>query len=280
MQTETGYKPLTTGVRTLLWVALILVGLAGIQLFLFAERTERFFAWTIDPPLTAAFLGAAYWSTVTFEWSAARQQLWAHARIAVPTVSVFTVLTLLVTLIHIDRFHLGSEFEFGTQLVTWIWIAVYVIVPLALAAVVLTQRRTPGGDPPRTRRLPRWLRTLVGVQAVVLLVVGAALLIAPEATASIWPWALTALTGRAIGAWVISMGVAAAHALWEDDAHRLRPAAWAFLFFGLLQAVAVARFPADVDWAGAPAWVFVAMLGAAVVTGGATLRLDTELSRD
>jgi hypothetical protein len=33
--------------------------LAGLQLFVFATETDRFFAWTIASPLTAAFLGAA-----------------------------------------------------------------------------------------------------------------------------------------------------------------------------------------------------------------------------
>ncbi len=274
MTTDTEHKEMTAGMRALLWLAVVLVGLAGIQLFVFAERTERFFAWTIDPPLTAAFLGAGYWASIAFEWSAARQRLWANARVAVPTVLVFTVLTLIVTLVHIDRFHLGAEFEAATRAVTWTWIAVYLIVPVALTYVLVAQRRASGEDPPRQHTLPGWLRVLVAAQALVLVAVGAALLIAPEAAAPIWPWSLTALTGRAIGAWVISLGVAAAHALWENDVPRLRPAAWAFVAFGILQGVAVARYPGTIDWSSVPAWGFVAVLVSAVVAGAATLRLD------
>ena len=46
--------------RALLAVAAVLVFLAGTQLFVFSTRTARYFAWTIDPPMTAAFLGAHY----------------------------------------------------------------------------------------------------------------------------------------------------------------------------------------------------------------------------
>ncbi|MBA3629040.1 MAG: hypothetical protein H0W55_05095 [Actinobacteria bacterium] len=56
---ESGLKMLTSGMRKLLWIAGFLVFLAGMQLFVFTERTEIWFAWTIDVPLTAAFLGAA-----------------------------------------------------------------------------------------------------------------------------------------------------------------------------------------------------------------------------
>src|SRR4249919_2285581 len=105
-----GYRPLTAPMRALLITAGALVFLAGVQLFVFPLRTDRYFSWTIHPPMTAVFLGAAYWSSLAFEWSAARRTRWADARIAVPTVFVFTTLTLVATLVHRDKFHFGSEF--------------------------------------------------------------------------------------------------------------------------------------------------------------------------
>lgn len=260
--------------RRLLIVAGVLVALAGIQLFVFPERTDRFFAWTIDPPLTAAFLGASYWSSVLFEFTAARERVWANARIAIPTVFVFTALTLGVTILHLDRFHLGSEFEVATQVVTWAWIAIYSIVPAIMAILWWVQVGRPGGDPPRAVPLPGWLRTLVGVQAIVLAVAGAALLIAPTATGELWPWSLTALTGRAIGAWIFSLAVAAGHALFENCARRLRPAALAYLGFTVLQTWALARFPDDFSWTGLPGAAYLAFLVSTLVVGVTALRLN------
>jgi hypothetical protein len=260
--------------RRLLWVAAVLVFLAGVQLFVFPQRTGRYFAWTIDPPLTAAFLGASYWSSVAFEVSAARARTWALARIAVPTVFVFTTLTLLVTLIHLDRFHLGGEFEGTTQAVTWAWIGIYVVVPVLMAWLWLAQARLPGRDPRRERPLPPWLAGVVLVQAVVLVALGVYLLVDPTGAADLWPWKLTPLTGRAIGAWLASLGLAAAHALVERDVRRLRPAAVAYLTFGLLQAVALLRYPHTPDWDDVRSYLYLTFLVSAVVVGASTLSLS------
>jgi hypothetical protein len=259
--------------RKLLWIAATLVFLAGVQLFVFPERTERFFAWTIDSPLTAAFLGAAYWASVAFKIGAARQRVWAYARVAVPAVFVFTSLTLVATLLHLDLFHLGTEFETTTSAVTWFWIGIYAVVPLMMIVLAAKQWRAPGVDPPRGSALPRWIAGGLWVHAVVMLLVGAALFIAPERTASLWPWPLTPLTGRAVGAWVLSLGLAAAHSLWENDTRRLRPAAVGYIALGILEAIAALRFVDRVDWARLRAVVYVVFLASMVVVGIAALRL-------
>lgn len=264
---------LRPGMRRLLILAGVLVTLAGIQLFVFSERTAEYFAWTIDPPLTAAFLGASYFASALFEFSAARQKLWADARISVPTVFVFTLTTLIVTLVHLDRFHLGAEFAPTTRAVTWLWLAIYAVVPVAMAVLWWSQSRTPGVDPPRHMPLTLWLRVLTGVQALALLGIGAALLVAPATIAGLWPWTLTPLTGRAIGAWLLSLGVAAAHALVEDDLRRLIPAAWAYLGFAVLQTWALARFPDDMGWGGPTAYAYLVFLASTLVVGAAAMGL-------
>jgi hypothetical protein len=262
--------------RTLLYAAAVLVFLAGVQLFVFPERTATYFAWTVQPPLTAVFLGASYWSSVAFEATAARQRRWSDARIAVPTVFVFTVLTLVVTLVHIDKFHLGSQFELATRAVTWVWIAIYSIVPLLMVALMFVQHSQPGDDAPRaTGRPSLWLAGLIAVHAVVLLALGAWLLLTPLSAARVWPWTLTPLTGRAIGAWLFSLGIAAAHALWERDHRRLRPAAAAYISFAVLQAIALARYASVPTW-DVRGYVYVAFLVSALVAGLAALRTDPE----
>lgn len=263
---------LRPGMRRLLILAGVLVTLAGIQLFVFSERTAEYFAWTIDPPLTAAFLGASYWSSALFEFTAARQRLWANARISVPTVFVFTLATLIVTLVHLDRFHLGPEFAAPTRAVTWMWLAIYVVVPVAMAVLWWSQSRSGEADPAQGP-LPAWLRAVVGVQAVIMLVTGAALLAVPATVAEVWPWAITPLTGRAIGAWLLSLGVAAAHALVEGDLRRLVPAAWAYLGFALFQTWALARYPDDMAWGEPMAYAYLALLASALVVGVAALGL-------
>lgn len=264
-------RPLTTGMRALLVVAGVLVLLAGVQLFVFPLRTGRWFAWTIDPPMTAVFLGASYWSAAVFEWSAARSRYWAGARVSVPTVFAFTTLTLLVTLRHLENFHLGDEFDLSTRAVTWAWIAIYAIVPVLMAVVWLRQVRVPGDDPPRAAPLPWWLRAAVVAQAALFLGAGTWLLVDPTGAGDWWPWRISELTGRAIGAWIFSLGVAALHAAIEDDAVRVRPAAWADVAFAVLQAVALVRHGEALDWDAPGAWAFVAVLVAMAAIGLITL---------
>ena len=142
-------RPLVPGMRRLLFTASVLVLLAGLQLFVFTGRTGHFFAFTIANPLAAAFLGAAYWASVAIEALAGRQALWANARIAVPAVLVFTVLTLTVTLTHLGQLHLGARFAAGTQIITVAWIAIYLLVPALMLILLAVQARTPGAEPPR-----------------------------------------------------------------------------------------------------------------------------------
>lgn len=231
-------KPLSREMRLWLLADTVLVLVTGVQLFVLAEDTDRFFAWTITPPLTAAFLGAAYWASLPLVFLSSSQRGWARARLAVVGVLVFTTLTLVATLIHLDRFHLGGSDPVATG-AAWAWLAVYVAVPPLLLGLLIAQLRVPGAEPPRRSRLPAWLRAALSVQATVLLVLGACLLIVPVSVP--WPWPLTALTGRAIGAWLVGIGVIAGHAVWENDFERVRPTMYSYLILGLLETLTLER---------------------------------------
>jgi hypothetical protein len=262
-------KPLVPGMRWLLFAASVLVLLAGLQLFVFTERTGTFFAWTIANPLAAAFLGAGYWASVSIEALAGRQRVWANARIAAPTVFVFTVLTLVATLLHLGQLHLGAQFPATTRIVTMAWIAIYVLVPALLLVVFAVQARTPGVDPPRSAPLPAWMLVLLGAQGVLLLGAGIALFAAPGPAAAMWPWKLTPLLAQASGAWLISLGVAAVHAIRERDARRLRPAAVGYILLTVLQAIALVRFPDRFAWGSTSGVIYLIFLGTMLLVGAA-----------
>jgi hypothetical protein len=272
-------RPLTVGMRRLLLLATLLVLLAGAALFVAPERTDEWFAWTVDPPVTAAFLGAAYWASATVEWTSARASSWAHARVAVPSVFTFTALTLAITLIHLDKFHLAADLATTTRAVTWAWIVIYATVPVMMALLWVRQNRRGGVDPPRTHTLPAWAPAACVAMAVVLLGIGAWLLMAPEQVADWWPWHLTALTGRAIGAWFIGLGVSAVSTATEKDAHRARPVAVGAVVLPLLTAVAISRYPDDVAWDSPGTMVLGVLMVAWAVLGAVLLGLGRSSSR-
>jgi hypothetical protein len=233
-------------VRTLLRVAAVLVFLAGVQLFVFPQRTEEYFAWTVASPMTAVFLGASYWSAVGLELVASRASRWSGARIALPAVFTFTLLTLIVTLVHLDLFHLDADLPARTRAVTWAWIAVYAIVPVLMLVAYRDQRRV-GLEVPPPSGLPALVRTTLVALAVLLLGLGAALLLAPGWADGMWPWTLTPLTARAIGAWLVGLGVAAAYAHRLDDRPSLRPLAITGVLFGVFQGLALIRYGDELD---------------------------------
>jgi len=245
--------------RWLLYVASALVFLAGLQLTFLTEQTDTYFAWTISPPLTAAFLGAAYWAAVPVEVIGARQTVWAKARVAVPAIWLFTTLTLVATLLHFDRFHFSSPIA-SAQGAAWFWLAIYATVPAAMLLIGWMQLRAPGRDPLRGAPAPLWMRIVVLAQGGGMLVFGAGLFIAPTVVGTLWPWTLTALTGRAIGAWLIGIGFAAIHANWENDFARIQPLAGGYTAFAILELVALARFSGNMNWNAPAAWVYLVFL--------------------
>ena len=266
-----GYRLHATGMRVTLAISGLMTTIAGAQLFVATEQTDRYFAWTIEPPLTAAFLGAAYWAALVLVALAAREPVWANARVAVVAAVVLVPLIMLVTFLHISKFHTDSD-DAITLVGTWLFIATYVWLSIVLWVFFVRQLRAPGSDPPRAAPLPVWARTALVVQAALMLVVGAALLVAPGATADLWPWELTPLTARATGAWAVAIGLAGSLGAREGDWRRLRAPFAAYVALPVLAAVAILRYADVPDWRHAGSWVLVAVLASMLGLGAVGLR--------
>jgi hypothetical protein len=252
-------RSLTKSMRWLLYAAATLVFLAGIELFILTEQTATYFAWTISLPFTAAFLGAAYWAAVAMEIIAARQKVWARARVAIPGIWLFTVLTLVVTLLNFARFHFTSP-ELSARGSAFLWLGIYTVVPVAILFVGYLQLRSRGSDPDRLKTLPGWLRIAFLTIGVGMVATGIALFAAPNVIGSSWPWALTSLTAQAIGAWFIGIGVTALFAIRENDFARIGPVGGACTLFGALEVVALLRYAGSINWSNPAAWIYLGLL--------------------
>jgi hypothetical protein len=264
---ETRVRRLIPGMRAVLRLASLLVAVAGVQLFIFTGMTDQFFAWTIAPTETAAFLGAAYWAVSAVEFAASRQARWSRARITIPAVLLFSIATLVATLLHLDKFHLGPAYSFTAQAAAWAWIAVYVFVPIAMTALLVVQLREPGIDAPRRYPLPRWLRATLGIHAIVFLPIGIGLFVFPSSVLRAWPWMLTPLTAQAVAAWLVGMGIAAASAWRENDWERVGVATITYVTLGALELIALVRFANQLDWTSAGAWVYAGFLVTLLAVG-------------
>src|SRR4029079_3454295 len=139
-------------------------------------------------------------------------------------------------------------------------------VPL-LAYLIWAQPKGAGASTPRSRPLADWLRGALGLQSAVLLVFGVLLFAAPVAMHSIWPWPLSPLTGRAIGAFLCGFGVAAAFAVRENDLERLYGSALAWAALGGLELLAVALHADDLAASGLATALYVAFLASMLALG-------------
>jgi hypothetical protein len=264
---EVGIKRLAPTTRAVLLLAGALVLIAGAQLFALPEQTERFFAWTIAVPLTAAFMGAGYFSSFALVVAGAAERSWCAARISTWSPTIFSVAILIATLQNLTMLHLGDGRGDFARFAAWAWIAVYVAVPVALVALIIRQTCARGAEPPRAEPLPLRLRTTLLAQGATMLAIGVGLFVAPGLTSRIWPWTLTAFGAQIVGAWLLGLGVAAVEATFENDWRRMRGASLSYLVFGVLQLIALARYPRAVEWDEAPALLYTLFLLSITITG-------------
>jgi hypothetical protein len=262
---ETSLRPVVPAMRLVFAVGSVLVAAAGIQLFVLTDHTDTSFAWTIAPGASAAFLGAFYFTALVLAGRSALERQWDRARVGVFGVWLFVTLTLVSTLLHLDKFHFHDPGVIPRG-AAWLWMLIYAIEPPAVLAAIVLQLLVPGHARPRERLLPVAYRTLLFAEAVLVLAIGVVMFAAPSSVGW-WPWALTPLVARAIGSWLLGLGVVLATAAWEGDWDRIRIATSAFVALGVLQLIAVVRYWNDFR-GGTATVLYLAFLGIVVLTGG------------
>jgi hypothetical protein len=271
-------RRLSRATRGLLVGFVLLTALATNQLYVLSAHTDAYFAWTIRPPLTAAFLGAGYAAGLVLVLLGLRARAWVEARIAVVTVAVFSMLTLVATVLHRDRFHFSAKGDIA-RFAAWFWLGIYIVVPLALAVLIVLHQRRPGIDPPRRDPVPLWLAGAFGVQGLIMLAVGVTMFAVPSTATTLWPWTLTPLTARAVSAWLIAFGVAAVLTLVERDLSRLAAGAVAYTVFGVLELIALLRFGDVGRWDSTAGIVYLVVLISVVPVGAVGCWLVADRAR-
>jgi hypothetical protein len=252
--------------RLALYVGSVLVSLAGVALYVLTDHTDDLFAWTIAAPNTAAFLGAFYWTALPLAFLSAREATWERARVGIPGVLVFLWGTLAATLLHLEIFHFDRP-EFLPSAAAWSWLAIYALDPVLVSLGLFRQARVPGHDRPRGTPLPKAYTLVQVAEAVVVLFVGASMFAVPAWVAGWWPWPLTPLTSRSMAAWLLGFGVVLLTATWENDWRRIRNATIAHTVLGVLQLVALVRYPDALDWSAPAAWMYVAFFALVLLHG-------------
>jgi hypothetical protein len=251
-------RPVSRGMRAFLYAAIALTFAAGTQLVVLAADTDRYFAWSIDTPMSAVFIGSSFWAaSAVLTWSA-RQTAWVHARVPVPSVAVVATLLLIATVQHLELFE---------SLLGFLWIEVYAIVPPLAVALVVMQLALPGTDPPPEASLPSGLKAALGVHAVALLGFGGFLYFGASDSNSIWPWELTDLTSKAVGTWLLGIGTLAGYVALRNDRADIPGASLSYLILPAMLTLGLIRFPDDVDFGSLDTLVFLLFIVSAAGIG-------------
>jgi hypothetical protein len=225
-------------------------------LYLLPDRTGELFAWPIKPSMTAMMLGSAYLGGVYFFARVALARQWHTIKVGFPPVMLFASLLGVATLLHWDRFT-HDHISFFT------WTALYLTTPFLVFGAWWFNRRTDPRTPDANEAIiPYRLRWLLGFVGALTLIISLLLFLFPQAMIVVWPWTLTPLTARVVGAMfalpgLVGLGLAldqrwsAARVILNAQAISI-----AFILFAALRAWR------DFNPANLATWLFIGGLGA------------------
>ena len=237
---------------------------AFVLLYGFPGETARLWAWPIQSQMTSMLLASAYLGGCYFFLRVLFvERKWTAVRAGFVSVALFATLLGVATVLHWDKFTHG-------KVAFWLWAALYFTAPFLVAGAWVANQRyagRPAPDSPRLGRVPRIV--LVGIGGLAVLT-GVAMFVAPARAITVWPWPLTPLTCRVVGA-TFCLGAAGLGVLADDrrDTVRLMRRVQLVMFVLILGAVVRARHEFFVD--RPLTWVmgtgFVAVFAASVVSG-------------
>ncbi len=252
--------PISPAVRYAMLVPLALgAGFAALLLGLVPGSSAAVFAWTMESP-TATLLGAGYAGSCAMLWlAAARATRWSHVRVTVFSSSLFMLLMPAALVLGRGTLHLRSGGLVGV-LSAWGWLAVHLVAPLVGAVALGFQVFAAGVRPDRPEPLPWWVAAPMLASGAVLGGLGIALFAVPAPAAHRWPWEVSQLDVRVIGAWSLAFGAATLLSIRERDLRRVRHGMAALVVTGLLGLVGLVRCAGQVHWGSLGTWVIVAVL--------------------
>jgi hypothetical protein len=240
---------------------------AFVVLYGFPHDTGRLFAWKINPPMTPMTLGAVYIGGAYFFMRAFRATEWHTVKAGFVAVGTFASLMGVATIIHWDRF-LHSHVAF------WLWAGLYFTTPFLVWGVWALNRRRDIPAAPEDLVVPPIARAVLALTGVMAVGAGLFLFLLPKRAIPNWPWALTPLTARVLGA-IFMLGIAALGVVTDARWSATRIMLQVQVFMLALILAAAVRARADFDGSKPMAWLLlVGIVGALVLAAGLSLTMD------
>ena len=222
---------------------------AFVALYGFPGETDRLFAWTIKPTMTPMTLGAVYIGGSYFFVQAFRSKEWHAIKAGFVAVGSFASLMGVATIIHWDRFN-------HDHVAFWLWAGLYFTTPFLVWGVWAANRRRGTVATPDDLVLPGAAKLVLGGTGLLAVLAGAFLFLLPKEAIEMWPWSLTPLTSRVMGA-IFMLGVAELGVLIDDrwSANRLMLRVQVFMLSLII--IAAARAHGDFDASNVMTWLLL-----------------------
>jgi hypothetical protein len=256
--------------RILAAVIIPFLVLAFAVLYPWPTDTRRLFAWEIKPTMSPMVLGSVYLGGAYFFLRVVRATRWHSVAGGFVPVGTFASLMGVTTILHWDRF-------LHDNLAFWLWVALYFTTPFLVFAVFLANQRE---YPPRTGDevvLPPAAAGAIVIAGALSVAMSAFLYLFPHRAIDIWPWQLTPLTARMLGA-IFALGLAGLGAVRErrwSAARMLMQVACVMLLLILLAGVRAHR---EFDSSNILTWLFAAgFVGTTVATVALYVRMESRV---
>jgi hypothetical protein len=259
------------------WLAAIIVPFliaAFYILYLRPTETGELFAWKINPTMTAMMLGAIYLGGAYYFVRVVGARRWHWIKIGLLPVTLFASFLGIATLLHWDRFNHG-HISFYT------WAALYFTTPFLVIAAWLRNRPTDPGTPdPDDAIVPQVVRVAMGVIGVIAFLVSLVLFVQPQLMIAVWPWSLTPLTARVVGA-MFALGLTALGIGLERRWSGVRLMVQAQIFMMVMVLTATVRAWSEFDQAKPSTWIFVVgLIIVIVVSAGFYIYMERQRRKE
>jgi hypothetical protein len=219
-------------------------------LFFRSSETKQLFAWPIASQMTARMLGAIYIGGAYYFVRVVLAPRWHWIAIGFLPVTVFASFLSVATLLHWDKFTHDSVAFYA-------WAALYFTTPFLVLAVWWRNRVTDPGTPDADdAALAGPVRLVMQVVGVIAFLVGALLFLQPAPMMSVWPWVLTPLTARVVGA-MFALGLTALLIGREHRWSAVRLILQAQIFMLVMVLVAVGLSWDEFNTGQATSWAYV-----------------------
>lgn len=231
---------------------------AFVVLYGFPGDTDRLFAWTIAPPMTPMTLGAVYLGGAYFFVRAFRAREWKTVKAGFVAVGTFASLMGVATVVHWDRFN-------HDHVAFWLWAGLYFTTPVLVWGVWLANRRRASAPRPGDVVLPAPARMVMGATGALAVTAGLFLFLLPSQAIDVWPWTITPLTSRVLGA-IFMLGVAGLGVITDPRWSAARLMLQVQMLMLSLILAAAARAHADLDSSNVMTWLLLAGFAGAVAS--------------